>query len=79
MKGRQTKEEKAKSRMDNLDAAYDASNLGDDQPVTIKDILEYTGISVSTLRRYVKESGKYITTGWAEDSEIIRRKGAAQA
>ncbi len=75
MKGRQTKEEKAKSRMDNLDAAYDASNLGDDQPVTIKDILEYTGVSLQTLKKYVKESGKYIVSGWTDGSEIVRKKG----
>lgn len=76
VQSRKTKEEREQDRIASLDTAYSANDMEDGNPVTVGMLLEYMGITVQTLKKYVKKSGKYIVSGWTEESEIVRRKGA---
>lgn len=76
VQSRKTKEEREQDRIASLDTAYSANDMEDGKPVTVGMLLEYMGITVQTLKKYVNKSGKYIVSGWTEESEIVRRKGA---
>ena len=75
VQSRKSKEEREQDKLDALDRAYDANHFDDETPITVQMILEHMGITVQTLKKYVKKSGKYVVSGWTEESEIVRRKG----
>lgn len=57
MAGRKSKEQNANDRKDAINTAYDACNM--EGKVTIQDLAEYLGKTDDTIRKYLKESGKY--------------------
>ena len=60
-------EERKKERAESLSMAYEACSIG--EKVTIKDLSEYMGKSEDTVRRYIKETGRY----WIDGSEVGRK------
>lgn len=66
-KRNKTPEERKKDRIAAIDTAFEACNI--DEKVTVADLAEYTGKSEDTVRRHLKEAGKY----WIEENEVGRK------
>lgn len=60
-------EDRKKERAESLSMAYEACSIG--EKVTVKDLCEYMGKSEDTVRRYIKETGRY----WIDGSEVGRK------
>lgn len=56
-KGKKTKEQKKKERVEAIEQAYEASAI--DGEVTVADLAEYMGKSEKTVRRSINESDKF--------------------
>lgn len=59
--GRKSKEQKKKERIEAIETAIEACSI--DGEVTVADLMDYTGKSEDTVRRHVKESGKFAING----------------
>ena len=66
-KRNKTPEQRKQERIDAIDTAFEACSLN--EKVTVSDLAEYTGKSEDTIRRHLKESGKY----WIDESEVGRK------
>lgn len=63
-----TPEEREQERKNSLETAFSACDMG--EKVTVYDLADYMGVSEKTVRRRVKEHGKF----WIDGDEIGRKK-----
>ena len=63
-----TPEEREQERKNSLETAFSACDMG--AKVTVYDLADYMGVSEKTVRRRVKEHGKF----WIDGDEIGRKK-----
>ena len=66
--------ERAQERKADLDSAF--AMLSSSGPVTVKALCEYLDVKPRTLQKHIKESGKYWSEGWTENSEIGMKASA---
>ncbi len=64
---KKTPEEREDERKNAIETAFDACNV--DGNVTMTGLVEYTGKSEDTLRRYLKEHGGF----WVEDGHVVKK------
>lgn len=67
-KKQKTPEEREQERKNSLETAFSACDMG--EKVTVYDLADYMGVSEKTVRRRVKEHGKF----WIDGDEIGRKK-----
>lgn len=60
-------EERKKEQKEALEMAYEACSI--DEIVTVKNLMEYMGLSERTIRRRIKEHGDF----WIDDGEVGRK------
>lgn len=66
-KKNKSSEQRKRERIDAIDAAFEVCSVN--EKVTVSDLAEYTGKSEDTIRRHLKEAGKY----WIDESEVGRK------
>ena len=67
-KKQKTPQEREQERKNSLETAFSACDMG--EKVTVYDLADYMGVSEKTVRRRVKEHGKF----WIDGDEIGRKK-----
>ena len=67
-KKQKTPPEREQERKNSLETAFSACDMG--EKVTVYDLADYMGVSEKTVRRRVKEHGKF----WIDGDEIGRKK-----
>ena len=65
---KKTNKERQEERVERLDNAF--AMLAQNGTTTVKELCDYLDISVKTLQRWIKESGRYWAEGWQDDSEV---------
>jgi RecA-family ATPase len=64
---KKTPEQRKKDKEKSLDLAYEACGFNGD--ITVKNLAEYMGKSEDTIRRHIKENGKY----WVDNGQVGRK------